>query len=75
MSASVILPGELTGAPVKVNEPAYLVKASLGSNALEAYGKAVALKPGMTFTADVTLSQRTIIEWLFEPLYTLAGRI
>lgn len=75
MSASVILPGELTGAPVKVNEPAYLVKASLGSNALEAYGQALALKPGMTFTADVTLSQRTLVEWLFEPLYTLAGRI
>ncbi len=75
VSASVILPGELTGAPLEVNEPAYLVKASLGSNALEAYGQTVALKPGMTFTADVTLSQRTIVEWLFEPLYTLAGRI
>ncbi|WP_414828682.1 HlyD family secretion protein [Alteromonas sp. H39] len=75
ISASVILPGELTGAPVTVNEPAYLVKASLHSDMLEAYGQAVRLKPGMTLTADVTLSHRTIVEWLFEPLYTLAGRI
>ncbi|WP_218310998.1 HlyD family secretion protein [Alteromonas antoniana] len=75
ISASVILPGELTGAPVNVNEPAYLVKASLQSDRLEAYGQAVRLKPGMTLTADVTLSHRTLVEWLFEPLYTLAGRI
>lgn len=75
ISASVILPGELTGAPVNVNEPAYLVKASLQSDMLEAYGQAVRLKPGMTLTADVTLSHRTLVEWLFEPLYTLAGRI
>ena len=75
ISASVVLPGELTGVPVNVNEPAYLVKASLQSDALMAYGQVVMLKPGMTLTADVTLSHRTIVEWLFEPLYTLAGRV
>lgn len=75
ISASVILPGELTAAPVAVNEPAYLVKASLQADTLKAYGQAVPLKSGMTFTADVTLSHRTIAEWLFEPLHTLTGRL
>ncbi|MCU7554513.1 HlyD family efflux transporter periplasmic adaptor subunit [Alteromonas sp. ASW11-19] len=74
-SAAVVLPGDLRDAPVTVNEPAYLARAVLASKHLAAYGKPVALRPGMTFTADVQLSERTLAEWLFEPLYSLAGRL
>lgn len=75
VSAAVVLPGDLREAPVPVKEPAYLARAVLASKQVSAYGKPVALRPGMTFTADIRLSERTLAEWLFEPLYSLTGRL
>ncbi|ABC35651.1 HlyD family secretion protein [Burkholderia thailandensis] len=38
-------------------------------------GKALALKAGMTLRADIVLEKRTLLEWLFEPLYRIRQRI
>lgn len=75
VSSTLVLPGELDATPSRVNEPAYLVTAHLNDQALTAYGHAVALKSGMTLSANVALSKRTLLEWLFEPLLTLSGRL
>jgi membrane fusion protein len=75
ISKTLILPGELNDAPVIANEPAYLVTAELINETLVAYGEHIQLKAGMTFSADIELSQRTLIEWLLEPLYSLSGRL
>lgn len=75
ISHAVILPGELNQAPIQINEPAYLVKAKLNQETVLAFGNEVALKSGMTFSADVSLDERTLVEWLFEPLLSLSGRI
>jgi len=40
-----------------------------------AYGNNISLKAGMTFSADVDLSQRTLMEWLMEPLYSITGKL
>lgn len=69
------MPGELSDAPVMTNEPAYLVTAELISETLVAYGEHIQLKAGMTFSADIQLSQRSLLEWLLEPLYSLSGRL
>lgn len=42
---------------------------------MKAFGKAFDLKSGMLFEADIMLEQRTLIEWLLEPLYSIKGRI
>lgn len=75
ISDSVIMPNEVHGSPIKINQPAYLVKAKLSQPYISAYGNNVLLKPGMTLSADVKLSERSLLEWLFEPLYSLQGRI
>lgn len=75
ISDGLLLPGEWKDAPVTFSEPAYLVKARLTRHTIDAYGKAVPLKSGMTFSADVALSQRSLLEWLFEPLLSISGRI
>ncbi|QJR81471.1 HlyD family efflux transporter periplasmic adaptor subunit [Alteromonas pelagimontana] len=75
MSNTVILPGELTNSPVAVNEPVYLVRAQLEDQQVTAFGNQVPLKSGMTFSADITLAERTLVEWLFEPLLSLTGRL
>jgi len=35
----------------------------------------MALQAGMTLDADVRLDRRRLIEWLFDPLLSVTGRI
>ncbi|MEO7743808.1 MAG: HlyD family efflux transporter periplasmic adaptor subunit [Usitatibacter sp.] len=55
-------------------EPLYRIKATLASQSVSAYGRAEPLQAGMQLEADVLLDRRRLIEWLFEPLLSLAGR-
>ncbi|MBT3136538.1 HlyD family secretion protein [Alteromonas sp. ALT199] len=75
ISPSLVLPGELSDVPISISEPAYLVTATLSTNEILAYGNRISLKAGMTFSADVNLSQRTLMEWLMEPLYSITGKL
>jgi membrane fusion protein len=75
VSHTVLIPGDLNNAPIPINEPTYLVTASINSQEILAYGKAVGLRAGMTFSADVELSNRTLMEWLLEPLYSVIGKL
>lgn len=75
ISDYVILPGELQAALHNINEPAYIVHAHLASNEIQAFGKPLNLKSGMTLSADIKLSDRNLIEWVLEPLISLKGRI
>ena len=52
----------------------YRVTARLDSAAVQAFGQQIALKSGMTLSADIRLSQRSLLQWLLEPLYSLRGR-
>ena len=56
-------------------EPFYRVTVSLARQAITAYGKPEAVKPGMLVDADVLGEQRTLAEWIFEPLYSLGGKV
>lgn len=75
ISPSLVLPGELKDVPISISEPTYLVTASLSTNEILAYGNPISLKAGMTFSADVDLSQRSLLEWLMEPLYSITGKL
>lgn len=56
------------------DEPVYLVTVRLARQTVTAYGEPVALQPGMQVQADVVVETRSLIEWMFDPLYTLTGR-
>ena len=71
---AVLLPNEIINLSVKIQEAVYLVEASLESDKITAYGRDIKLKNDMSLSADVLLSERTLIEWLLEPLYSLTGR-
>ncbi|GAA0859790.1 HlyD family secretion protein [Aliiglaciecola litoralis] len=75
ISDTVLLPGELDFAPLNSSEPVYLVYADLQSQTVSAYGKPLRLKSGMTLSADVTLSERTLFEWVLDPILSLKGRM
>lgn len=71
---ALVTPNEIQ-LPIVFNEPVYRLRATLTEQQIKAYGKAFQLKSGMLFEADIMLEQRTLVEWLFEPLYSLKGRI
>lgn len=71
---ALITPNEVR-LPVTLQEPVYRLRATLNQQQMSAYGKAFELKSGMLFEADIMLEQRTLIEWLLEPLYSLKGRV
>ncbi len=73
ISRSVVLPNELQSAPVPFNEPVYVISAHLKDDNVVAYGGHVPLKAGMTLSADITLEDRTLMEWIFEPILSLRG--
>jgi len=57
------------------SEPLYRVTVRLAKQAITAYGKPELLKPGMLLEADVLGEKRKLIEWVFEPLYSLRGKV
>lgn len=63
----------LTGVDA-ANEQRYQVTVVLADQAVTAFGRADRLKPGMLFEADILGERRRLIEWVFEPLYSLRER-
>ncbi len=78
VSRSPLQASELAGLPLAAGatgEPLYRITVSLDQQSVAAYGQAQALAPGMQLEADVLLDRRRLIEWLFEPVLGIAGRV
>lgn len=63
----------LTGL-LRGDEPIYIVTVQLASQTVIAYGEELSLQPGMQLQANVLIETRRLIEWVFDPLYTLTGK-
>lgn len=80
VSRSPLQSAELAGLPLPASislagEPLYRITVNLDSQSVAAYGQAQPLSPGMQLEADVMLDRRRLIEWLFEPVLGIAGRV
>ena len=56
-------------------EPLYRITVALDEQTVQAYGVAQPLVAGMQLEADVLLDRRRLIEWIFEPLLSVTGRL
>lgn len=77
ISRSALNSGELGAllGNTQAGEPLYRITVTLARQAVTAYGNEEALKPGMLLAADIMGERRRLIEWIFEPLYSLKGRV
>jgi membrane fusion protein len=67
---------ELVGLAVpKTDEPLYRITVALDQQSVLAYGQTQSLSPGMQLDADVLLDRRRLIEWIFEPVLSIVGRV
>jgi len=71
--ASLPLPESMKATPSA--EPLYPITVALDQQTVQAYGQAQPLVPGMQLEADVLLDRRRLIEWIFEPLLSVTGRV
>jgi len=82
VSRTPLSPAELAGLNLPValsqgagSEPLYRITVALERQTVAAYGQEQALAAGMQLDADVLLERRRLIEWIFEPLLSLAQRV
>jgi membrane fusion protein len=80
VSRSPLQASELAGLALSAStnaggEPLYRITVALDRQSVAAYGQPQALSPGMQLEADVLLDRRRLIEWLFEPVLGIAGRV
>ena len=82
VSRTPLQTAELAGLPLPESlkttssaEPLYRITVALDEQAVKAYGRAQPLVAGMQLEADVLLDKRRLIEWIFEPLLIIKGRV
>ncbi|MFL6796055.1 MAG: HlyD family efflux transporter periplasmic adaptor subunit [Xanthobacteraceae bacterium] len=69
--SQTILTSSDTGGPIKLNEPAYRVIASLERQDINVHGKTIPLQPDMLLRADIILEWRSLMDWLISPLLSV----
>ena len=74
VSSVVLRPIETKIPGLEPEEPVFRVRADLPDQHLEAYAMTYPLRPGMLVRADLITDQRTLIEWLFDPIFAVGRR-
>lgn len=74
IASAVINPNEASNL-IQSQEPVYKVNVELKEQFVTAYNKKMPLQSGMSVNADIILGERSLAEWLLEPIYSLRGKI
>jgi membrane fusion protein len=74
VSTTVIAPSEVVIQGLNIQEPTFRIRVALSREAMTAYGESYPLQPGMLVSADIVFDRRSLVEWLFDPIYAVAGR-
>ena len=74
VSQAVWSAGEKVG-PLAIKEPVYRVDVILDKQTVAALGHEYPLRSGMLVNADIMLEKRSLLEWIFEPVIQLRGRL
>ncbi len=72
-SRTAVTAGELTY-PAPKDELFYVATAELSKQTVTVYGEERRLQSGMQIDASIYLDRRTLIEWMFEPLFSISGK-
>lgn len=73
VSNTVLLPNEVL--EVALQEPSYRVRVQLTSQHILAYNRELPLRAGMTLDADVITERRSLLRWLFDPIFSIRGQL
>ena len=74
VSKTLIAPNE-TQLPIATGEAVYRVTVALEAQSVRAYNRDMPLQAGMLLDADIRLDRRRVIDWLFDPLISVAKKV
>ena len=74
VSSTVISPNEVGFQGLRVEEPVFRIRVSLSRETMMAYGQAIPMQPGMLASAEIVFDRRSLMAWLFDPIYAVVGR-
>jgi membrane fusion protein len=74
ISKTVLGPTEIAIPGLKVEEPVFRVRVALTRDDIQAYVEGIPLQPGMVLSADIVFDRRSLIRWLFDPLFAVGKR-
>jgi len=74
VSSTVLGPTEIAIPGINVQEPVFRVRVTLDRESINAYNETISLQPGMLLSADIVFDRRSLLQWLFDPIYAVGGR-
>lgn len=74
VSTTVISPSEVGLQGLNLQEPVFRIRVSLQRESMSAYGQDFPLQPGMLVSAEIVFDRRSLMEWLFDPIYAVGRR-
>jgi membrane fusion protein len=74
ISKTLIAPNEAQ-LPIAISEAVYRVTVALEAQSVRAYNRDMTLQAGMLLDADIWLDRRRVIDWLFDPLISVAKKV
>jgi membrane fusion protein len=74
VSSTVIGPNEIGIQGLRVEEPVFRIRVSLSRETVQAYGQAIPMQPGMLASAEIVFDRRSLLHWLFDPIYAVGRR-
>jgi membrane fusion protein len=75
VSSTVLDPNEVGFQGLKLEEPVFRIRVSLVRETVQAYGQAIPMQPGMLASAEIVFDRRSLLRWLFDPIYAVGRRV
>jgi membrane fusion protein len=74
VSTTVLAPNEVVIQGLSITEPVYRIRVAMAREAVFAYGEAIPMQPGMLVSAEIVFDRRSLLQWLFDPIYAVSRR-
>ena len=74
VSSTVISPNEIQLQGLTVQEPVFRIRVALTQESIQAYTQTIPFQPGMLVSAEIVFDRRSLLEWLFDPIYAVGRR-
>jgi membrane fusion protein len=74
VSTTVLGPTEVGFPGLEVKGPVFRIRVSLSRESMQAYGQAIPTQSGMLVSADIVFDRRSLLQWLFDPIYAVGLR-
>jgi membrane fusion protein len=74
VSTTVLAPNEVVIQGLSIQEPVYRIRITMSRETVFAYGEAIPMQPGMLVSAEIVFDRRSLLQWLFDPIYAVSRR-